>query len=294
MKNILFVCTGNTCRSPMAEYYFNHKMKNNEYAARSCGIAAHGSGCMSKYAAQIIKMYIPESETGLFRSRQVDEGMIAEAYRMYGITKRHAEYLKENFHQYQNKIFAMPNDISDPFNGSLDTYKKAYEDIKIAVDAIIKELLTCEFTIVPMTAESLASVCEIERESFSDPWTPGMFEEILSGEYALNGCAVFVTIQTQESKVAGYAGFYKVGGELQIQNVAVAKKFRNSGFASHLLTYIIEYAKKNFISVLTLEVRESNVAARSLYEKFGFKEVGVRKNYYRLPRENAVLMDYTV
>lgn len=75
-----------------------------------------------------------------------------------------------------------------------------------------------------------------------------------------------------------------------IFNVAVDGTHRNRGIGSALVETLVTYAKKNNLCFLTLEVRESNKNARSLYEKFGFIKVGERKNYYSSPAENAVLM----
>ena len=75
-----------------------------------------------------------------------------------------------------------------------------------------------------------------------------------------------------------------------IYNVAVAENHRKKGIGSALIRTLVTYAKKNSFSFLTLEVRESNIAARSLYEHFGFIKVGERKSYYSDPVEKAVLM----
>ena len=90
--------------------------------------------------------------------------------------------------------------------------------------------------------------------------------------------------------VVGYAGLQVVLDEGYITNVAVRPDYRRQGIAGELLGVFRRFAEGNKLAFLTLEVRESNAAARALYSKYGYKEVGVRKNYYDHPKENAILM----
>lgn len=135
-----------------------------------------------------------------------------------------------------------------------------------------------------MTENQLEAVAQLEQRYFSHPWSFNSLEEELNNETSL-----FFTA-TEDNAVVGYIGMSVVVDEGYIFNVAVDGTHRNRGIGSALVETLVNYAKKNNLCFLTLEVRESNKNAHSLYEKFGFIKVGERKNYYSSPAENAVLM----
>lgn len=135
-----------------------------------------------------------------------------------------------------------------------------------------------------MTARHLDGVCAIENACFAHPASRGSLEAALKNENALFLAA------TENGEVIGYVSMEVVLDEGYIFNVAVAESHRKKGIGSALITELLNYGKKNGLSFITLEVRQSNRNARSLYSKFGFIKVGERKNYYSDPTENAVLM----
>ena len=104
-----------------------------------------------------------------------------------------------------------------------------------------------------------------------------------------NDNSLFLTA-VENGEVIGYIGMNVVIDEGYIYNVAVKSEHRNKGAASALINELVTFGKKNNFSFITLEVRESNEKARSIYSKFGFVKVGERKNYYSEPKENAILM----
>jgi len=110
-------------------------------------------------------------------------------------------------------------------------------------------------------------------------------EEIINNKTSHRVFAVF-----RDEKTAGFLILSTVLDEAELLEVAVSENFRRSGIASELMNEIFEWCKKNGIVQIFLEVRESNFPARAYYRKFGFTEDGVRKNYYRDPVENALLM----
>ncbi len=124
----------------------------------------------------------------------------------------------------------------------------------------------------------------LDNECFSIPWSEQSFYN-----ESKNNMAYYV-IAKLDDKIIGYIGYWKVVDEGQITNVAVSNKFRRLGIAKKMLEIAIDNAIKDKLSNLSLEVRESNFAAIELYSQFGFKNVGMRKNYYHEPTENAVLM----
>ena len=135
-----------------------------------------------------------------------------------------------------------------------------------------------------MTEAHLDAVAELERECFAHPWSRESLKETLR-----SGDSLFY-IAELDGRVIGYIGMSFVLDEGYIYNVAVEKSSRKKGAGSALIQTLVNYGKKNGFAFLTLEVRESNTAARSLYSSFGFIKVGERKNYYSDPVENAVLM----
>ena len=141
------------------------------------------------------------------------------------------------------------------------------------------------YDIIPMTSEHLDQVARIEQLCFSDPWSRRMLSEHLENE-----CAATLVAITPDGTILGYAGLLVVLDEGYITNVAVCPDYRRQGIAGELLGVFRRFAEGNNLAFLTLEVRESNAPARALYSKYGYKEVGVRKNYYDHPKENAVLM----
>jgi len=143
-------------------------------------------------------------------------------------------------------------------------------------------------SIVPLSEEHIDSICEIETESFSDPWKRQFFLDLLDNYFAICLTAV------ENEEVAGYLISYHIRSEIQILNIAVRKSERNKNIATRLFGVILEYAKRNHAEEFTLEVRRSNIGAVYLYKKLGFKMDGVRKNYYKNPKEDAILMSLRV
>ena len=140
--------------------------------------------------------------------------------------------------------------------------------------------------IVPMAAEHLDRLEQLERMCFSRPWSKKMLAEELD-----NQCAAFlVAVEPETEKAVGYAGLLVVADEGYITNVAVDPSCRGQGVAAQLLQVFDNFAKGNHLAFLTLEVRPSNAAAIALYEGFGFREVGRRRNYYDLPKEDALIL----
>lgn len=138
---------------------------------------------------------------------------------------------------------------------------------------------------VPFTAEYADDAAELERVCFSAPWTAEQIKETLS-----NPCAVYFAALV-DGAFAGYAGMYAVSAEGEITNIAVSPVYRRRGVASALISALAEAGRKAGLSKLCLDVRVSNAAALSLYEKNGFYRVGLRRGYYSAPKEDAVLLD---
>lgn len=140
--------------------------------------------------------------------------------------------------------------------------------------------------IVPMTADHLDDVARLEQICFSRPWSRRMLAEELE-----NQCAAFlVALAPETNKVIGYAGLLVMADEGYIANVAVFPEYRRRGVAEQIIQVFCDFAQGNHLAFLTLEVRPSNAPAISLYNSFGFEEVGRRKNYYDLPREDALIL----
>lgn len=138
---ILFVCTGNTCRSPMAAALFNHLYGEDKIAV-SAGLAADG-GLISTNAVYALRQReIPSTEKNDYenhRSRTVTAEMMKAAERVIGISARHAVALIAAFPEYAEKIEAMPSDISDPFGGSKEDYVQCLKNIEEAEKILFHE-----------------------------------------------------------------------------------------------------------------------------------------------------------
>lgn len=135
-----------------------------------------------------------------------------------------------------------------------------------------------------MTAGDLPKVAALERRCFSDPWSEAIFRQSLTNPQS----RFFVAVS--EDGIAGYAELAFALDEGDLTNIAVSPEFRRQGLGQALLDRVIGTASELKLSRLFLEVRVSNEPAIRLYEKNGFTDVGLRKDYYTDPREDARVM----
>lgn len=136
--------------------------------------------------------------------------------------------------------------------------------------------------ITEMQEKHLPALAELEKQCFHAPWSEKMLREELGG-------GIFLVAE-QDGEVQGYVGCQTVLDEGYITNVAVSPDFRRRGVARRLIAELIARAKEKGLAFVTLEVRESNAPAITLYAGAGFAPVGTRKNFYSNPAENALLM----
>ncbi len=130
----------------------------------------------------------------------------------------------------------------------------------------------------------LNEIAAIEDNTFPDPWSIGVLQAELE-----NPISTFLVCEGENGEVAGYISAQTVVGEMYVGNLAVREDFRRQGIGRALLDAIIAAAKRMCCEFVTLEVRVSNAPARRLYESFGFRCLGERKEYYQHPNENAAI-----
>lgn len=139
-----------------------------------------------------------------------------------------------------------------------------------------------------ITKNDAPRVAQIEKECFSVP-----FSEDDISSYIESPIWHFLVARDGDC-ILGYISFTVILDECQIVNVAVTNSARGRGIGSQIITHFLSYIKEKGVGSVYLEVRESNAPAIGLYKKFGFLEVGVSKNHYSKPTENALLMSLTL
>jgi len=132
----------------------------------------------------------------------------------------------------------------------------------------------------------LDGVIDVERESFTNPWTRDMYAWELQNREV---CHIYV-VRTDDCPVAGFCAFWLVFDEIHINNLAIRPRFRGAGIGTALLERVIAEARALGAPRATLEVRASNVDARNLYARLGFYVAGTRRNYYTNPVEDALIL----
>ncbi len=136
-----------------------------------------------------------------------------------------------------------------------------------------------------MKLEDIDTIVAIEQEAFSEPWT----KEAFINELTNNMFAKYVIVECA-GQIAGYGGMWIIVDEAHVTNIAIASAFRGKGMGSLLMERLQASATYFGAARMTLEVRVSNLAAQSLYKKYGFEEAGVRPGYYSDNQEDALIM----
>jgi len=138
--------------------------------------------------------------------------------------------------------------------------------------------------IKPATAHHLPQIAAIESKIFPDPWSVELFAHKIEDPNT-----IFYIAEDREG-IKGYAILQLIAPEAEVINIAVTPSARQQGIGQALLEALLHEAKIQQIETIHLEVRESNQAAKALYNALGFQEIGLRKHYYNNPREHAILM----
>jgi len=135
-----------------------------------------------------------------------------------------------------------------------------------------------------MTQEHIQQIAELEKMCFRDPWSVNSIASELNNDLSL------WLVALSGEKVVGYVGSQTVLGWTDMMNIAVHPDFRRQKIGERLVDALVDALKANGSTCLTLEVRASNEPAKALYGKLGFIQIGLRKNYYRNPREDALIL----
>lgn len=264
---VLFVCTGNTCRSPLAEGYLKHK----------------SLACIEALSAGTYAEKEPASENSILAARQLgfdisghisrplEQTMLDSADKIYCMTDTQKELLRHYTEERKISVMGIP----DPYGKDLDAYLDAAKKIAEFIDNEFPEILRADDT-------DCAAIAEIEKECFSSPWSKeGLIDSLNNG--------LIIYKAEIKNKIIGYVGINTVLDEGSITNIAVLPEYRNKGTAMRLLE-TLERDLGDKLSFITLEVRVSNNAAISLYQKMGYEKAGGRKNFYIKPNEDAFIM----
>lgn len=274
--NIIFVCTGNTCRSPMAEYYLRSK---NLDGVNVTSRGFNGGDVANENSVTVMKEIGIDIKNHI--SSYITPNDIQSADAIFCMTESHKQILMLSGAE-QNKLHVLGGGIPDPFGLDVETYRTCRDDIFKAIDNLIDDGFFDTVKITSATTDDVEDIANIEKSSFSTPWSENAIRE------SMNVGTTFYVARFK-NKIVGYMGLSKVVGEGYVTNIAVLPEHRRLGIGEKILRHVIDNSKDD-LEFISLEVRISNNAAISLYEKFDFQRVGLRKRFYTNPTEDAIIM----
>lgn len=279
MKSVYFICTGNTCRSPMAEGLFRlylRKMHMEFITVKSAGLAACCGDPPTENAVKAANAL--GADISAHRAHTLTPYDFTDNAYFVCMTESHAAVLREYVPKERLTVLGVP----DPFMGDETVYLACAKAICGKLPTVFRFVFGVD-AIVKMQAEQVEGIARIEKECFAHPWTEQGICEELENPTARFFAAI------KDGDVIGYIGANNIAGEVYITNVAVLPAYRKQGIGALLLSVLLSVSERENAQFVSLEVRESNQAAISLYEKFGFAAVGRRKSFYRDPEEDALI-----
>ena len=279
MKKIMFICSGNTCRSPLAEGLFKKYLQENnitDIEVGSAGLSVFPGDEVSINSALVAMNR--GVDISLHRARRVNLEHFAETDLFVCMTPSHANALSR--YCFPSQIMTL--NIPDPYCQPIEAYEKCADSIEKEFPQILERIRTIP-TISPMSESDISDIAELEKMCFSEPWSENSLREELTNETAR-----FYVLRDSED-LLGYIGANNICDEVYITNVAVNVNARGKGYGKRLVNHLIKQCEAENALFVTLEVRKSNENAIALYEKCGFKMVGERKSFYSKPIEDALI-----
>jgi ribosomal-protein-alanine N-acetyltransferase len=143
----------------------------------------------------------------------------------------------------------------------------------------------CTILIRKARPADIDAVYYIKQEQFTNPWKKQAFYDELDHDIAF----FYVAEDTEAQEISGYIIFWIIQETLELHDIVVREKYKQKGIGSRLMDFMLETARSQQVEEMFLEVRQSNAAAIRLYEKYHFKKIDVRKNYYTDPKEDAIV-----
>lgn len=282
MKKIMFICSGNTCRSPLAEGLFKKYLQENNITDIEVGSA--GVGAFPGDAVSINSILVAGSrgvDISDHRARNINPEHLITTDLFFCMSESHKAVLSR--HCDESKIIVL--NVADPFGRPIEVYEECAKQLESKFTEILERI---QNTVVlrEMSESDIKEIAELEKECFSQAWSEDSLKDELTNETAR-----FYVLRDNE-KLLGYIGANNICGEVYITNVAVNSTCRGKGYGKTLVNHLIKQSELEKALFVTLEVRKSNENAISLYEKCGFKKIGERKNFYSKPTEDGLIYTY--